>query len=302
VTFINQTPDSVADETAWEEVAPAGDPDSVYADSVDPNSVDPDTVDHDSADPDSFDPDLADSDAGDRGDDGDGIEEQSTHALFEGDEGGLELDERRALVVLLKNRFITSGSHPREWKAIMASRQVIAQRLNDLFLELVVSPEREVAYKRSATGGGEFPTLLHDTAWQREETALLVYLRVQARSEQSRGEVHARVSQSELIEYLRESRPDSATDRVADDRRADRAIGALKSAGLLVRTDEDGVFRISPAIEPMLPVSTLNNLLTWLNVRTAAGPADVAGLQTDADFQTDAALQTEALPTEGDSE
>lgn len=287
MTFINQTPDSVADETAWEEVAHAGDP----------NTVDPDTVDPDSADPDSVDSDDSDAD-----DTGDGIEAQSTHALFEGDEGGLELDERRALVVLLKNRFITSESHPREWKAIMGSRQVIAQRLNDLFLELVVSPEREVAYKRSATGGGEFPTLLHDTAWQREETALLVYLRVKARSEQSRGEVHARVSQLELIEYLRESRPDSATDRVADDRRADRAIGALKSAGLLVRTDEDDVFRISPAIEPMLPVSTLNDLLTWLNVRTAAGPADDAGLQTNADVQPDAGLQTDAVPTERDSE
>jgi hypothetical protein len=234
VTSIEQHQDTVADEPDWEEET---------------SSVDPDIADLDT-----------------------GVEPPSTHSLFDGDEGGLEADERRALVVLLKNRFITSESHPREWRAIVASRQVIGQRLNDLFLELVISPEREVAFKRPVTGGREFPTLLHDTAWQREETALLVYLRVRSRSEQGRGEVHARVSHAELVEYLQENRPDSATNRVADDRRTDRAIGALKSAGLLVKTDEDGVFRISPAIEPMLPVTALNNLLTWLNLRTASEP------------------------------
>lgn len=202
------------------------------------------------------------------------VEPTSTHALFDGDDGGLELDERRALVVLLKNRFITSESHPREWKTLVASRSVIARQLNNLFLELEFDPKREVAYKRpvtSDTGGRDFPTLVHDTIWQREETAFLVYLRVRARNDEVRGEVQSRVSQAEMLEYLRENRPESATNQVSDDRRAERAITALKSAGLLVRTSEDGVFRISPAIEPMLPMPTLNNLLTWLNVRTESG-------------------------------
>nr|WP_246298323.1 DUF4194 domain-containing protein [Leifsonia soli] len=194
----------------------------------------------------------------------------TTHSLFDGDEGGLELDERKALVVLLKNRFITSDSHPPEWRAIVKSRKAIAERLNDLFLELVISLDREVAYKRPISGSREFPTLLHDTRWPREETALLVYLRVRARNEQARGEAHARVSRAEMLEYLQENRPESATDRVSDDGRGERAIGALKTAGLLVKTDEDGVFRISPAIEPMLPVTALNNLLAWLKVRTAS--------------------------------
>jgi len=209
-------------------------------------------------------------------------DEQSTHAYFDGDEGGMELDERRALVVLLKNRFITSESHPREWKTITMSRQIINSRLNDLFLELVVSTDREAAYKRPVSHSREFPTLLHDTAWQREETALLVYLRVRARSEQARGEAHVRVSQTELIDYLRDNRPESATDQVMDERRASRAIASLKTAGLLIKTIEDGVFRVSPAIEPMLPVSTLNSLLTWLNVRTATETDDSAAIEKEA--------------------
>ena len=277
MTFIGQHHDPIAEDADREEEAA---------------SVNLDTADPDTADPDTADPDVAGSDT----DDSDAaVEAPSTHALFEGDEGGLDLEERRALVVLLKNRFITSESHPREWRAINVSRQRIAGRLNDLFLELVISPEREVAFKRPVGGSGEFPTLLHDTAWQREETALLVFLRVRSRSEQARGEVHARVSHAELVEYLRENRPDSATNRVADDRRANRAIEALKSAGLLVKTVEDGVFRISPAIEPMLPVTALNNLLTWLNLRTAAGADDDEAAPSEP-ASTDAA-QTEQVPT-----
>ena len=278
MSFIDQHHDTSSEKPDWE----------VERSSAESEAVDPvDDADRGMASPDDADLDDADADA----DSTDG-EVQSTHALFDGDAGGLELEERRAMVVLLKNRFITSESNPREWRATVKSRRIIGERLNDLFLELVVNTEREVAYKRPATGGGEFPTLLHDTAWQREETALLVYLRVRSRSEQSRGEAHARVSYAELAEYLQENRPDSATNRVADDRRTNRAIGSLKTAGILVKTDEDGVFKVSPAIEPMLPVPVLNDLLTWLKVRTAAGPDDAA--LTDVE-------QTQAVPTDAAS-
>lgn len=151
---------------------------------------------------------------------GEEAEEPSTHALFDGDDGRLHPDERKALVVLLKNRFITSESHPREWRTLVASYRAISRVLNDLFLEPKYDAKREVAYKRavsSNTGGRDFPTLLHDTIWQREETALLAYLRVRARNEEVRGEMHAQVSQAELLEHLRENRPESATNQVADE-------------------------------------------------------------------------------------
>lgn len=250
MSFIEQTHDGAV-EPEWVDAAVAAVAEGTDEDSVEEFSVDEDANTS-----------LEDS------------ESASTHALFDGDEGGLELDERRALVVLLKNRFVTSESHPKEWKTIGASRQVIARRLNDLFLELKFDAKRGVAYKRpvtSDTGGRDFPTLVHDTIWQREETALLVFLRVRARNDEVRGEVQSRISEAEMLEYLRENRPESATNQVSDDRRADRAINALKSAGLLTKTGEDGELRISPAIEPMLPAPVLNNLLTWLNVRTESG-------------------------------
>lgn len=264
MSSIEQTHNEVVDLEQGDAAA-----DGTADDSIEEVRAVEDSVDEDSADEDTSNTDEA-------------AESASTHALFDGDEGGLELDERRALVVLLKNRFVTSESHPKEWKTIIASRQVIARRLNDLFLELKLDARREVAYKRpvtSDTGGRDFPTLVHDTIWPREETALLVFLRVRARNDEIRGEVQSRISEAEMLEYLRENRPGSATNQVSDDRRADRAINALKRAGLLMNASDDGVFRISPAIEPMLPVPVLNNLLTWLTARTESGVA--ADLEPD---------------------
>jgi len=205
-------------------------------------------------------------------------EPNSTHALFEGDEGGLELEQRRALVTLLKNRFITSASHPKEWQTISAGRPAIQRTLNDLFLELVYDRDLEVTYKRQAvaeTGNRPFPTLLHDTAWQREETVLLVYLRRRFRNEQAAGNTQVRVSASEMVEHIAELRPTSATDQVADGRRVERAVESMLRAGLLVKTDEEGIYEASSAIEVMMPLQKLNELLDWIEQRIK--PGDGAG-------------------------
>lgn len=211
----------------------------------------------------------------------------STHALFDGDEGGLELEQRKALVVLLKNRFITSTSHPKEWRTIADAPSAIRRNLNDLFLELVFDPDREVAYKRQAiaeTGNRPFLTLLHDTAWQREETVLLVYLRIRFRNEQAAGNTRIRVSTAEMLEHIEELRPTSATDRISDGRRAERAVDAMVKAGLLTKTDEDSTFEVSPAIEVMMPVQKLQDLLDWLKQRTSV----------DDTARTGSARETEA--------
>ena len=57
-------------------------------------------------------------------------------SLFEGDEGGLEYAQRLALVTLLKQRFISSRTHPRDWRVLVEHERVIRSRLNDLFLDL----------------------------------------------------------------------------------------------------------------------------------------------------------------------
>lgn len=212
-----------------------------------------------------------------------------TDALFAGDEGTLDVDQRRVLVVMLKQRFISNRTHPAEWKALTADPRAIRARLHDLFLELVLDTEREVAYKKQVVtegSGRTFPTLLYDNAWSREETILLVYLRTRARAEQASGVSRAYVDRVDLLDYVEQHRDDRATDKSADERRAKNAIDALCSAGLLLGRSDDDRFEISRAVESLLPLEKLNSLLEWLHGEndpddelaisepTIAGPAD----------------------------
>lgn len=88
-------------------------------------------------------------------------EEGSTLALFQGDTGGLSHTQRRALVVLLKNRFISAGQNPTEWRVVRDDPMPIKARSNDMFLDLHLDLHHEVAFKRQAvsdSSGREFPT------------------------------------------------------------------------------------------------------------------------------------------------
>jgi hypothetical protein len=190
----------------------------------------------------------------------------STSSLFSGDEGTLEADQRRALVLLMKQRFMTSY-HQTEWKALVANPAPIVSRLHDMFLDLFFDTEREVAYKRQVAiegSGRPFPTLLYDAAWKREETILLVYLRSKARSEQAAGLTRVYVDRDEMLDYVRQHRPESATNRVQDEARAKNAVESLTSAGLLKRAADGDRYEISRAIEALLPLGTLKSLNEWL--------------------------------------
>ncbi|MGZ4639114.1 MAG: DUF4194 domain-containing protein [Actinomycetes bacterium] len=191
-------------------------------------------------------------------------------ALFEGDEGGLEVDQRRALVALIKQRFISERTHPKEWRALTRNPRPIRSRLNDLFLDLHLDLDRGVAYKRQVTpegGGRPFPTLLHDTPWGREDTLLLVYLRSRLRNDQAAGHEKVFVDRDDMLEFVAQHRPAHATDQVGDGRRAAKAVETLYRAGLLIGASTAERFEVSNALEVLLPMEKLTELLTWLRAQ-----------------------------------
>ncbi|MCZ2818032.1 DUF4194 domain-containing protein [Modestobacter sp. VKM Ac-2984] len=216
-------------------------------------------------------------------------ESTASVSLFEGDEGGLELDQRKALVVLLKQRFISGRTHPKEWQALTRNPRPIRARLNDQFLELHLDREREIAYKRQVSpegGGRPFPTLLYDAPWGREDTILLVFLRTRFRSEQAAGADRVFVDRLDMLEYVAQHRPAHATDQAGDARRAARAIDTLYSAGLLVGRSDADRFEVSNAIEVLLPMFKLQHLLTWLREHNGSTNTDTgtgAGADTSAE-------------------
>ena len=171
----------------------------------------------------------------------------SSFSLFEGDEGGLTVEQRRTLVLLLKHRYISAALQPAEWRTLLASRSLLTSRLNDLFLDLHVDLHYEVAFKRQAVGeGGErFPTLLHDVAYTREETILLVLLRQRFRSERASGVDIVIVDRDNLVDNVAHFRPEHATDRFGDARRATAAVDSLAKALTTLLNNPERLARMS---------------------------------------------------------
>ncbi|MFC6152156.1 DUF4194 domain-containing protein [Nocardioides yefusunii] len=197
-------------------------------------------------------------------------------SLFEGDEGTLEVAQRHALVTLLKQRFISARTHPRDWRTLVEHEGLLRSRLNDLFLELQVDREREVAWKRQATSetAAKFPTLLHDTAWSREETLVLVHLRDRLRAGLASGESKVFVDTDDVLDYVESFRPLHATDPAGDEKRARNAVAAVAKAGLLISTGTDDRFEISEAVEPLLPLELLKELLAALQRANETVPVE----------------------------
>jgi hypothetical protein len=197
-------------------------------------------------------------------------------SLFEGDEGGLEYAQRHALVTLLKQRFISARTHPRDWQVLVEHERVVRSRLNDLFLDLAVDRDREVAWKRQAVSetGSRFPTLLYDAAWSREETLVLVHLRDRLRAGHAGGDVRVYVDREDVVDYVASFRPGHATDEAGDEKRARNAVATVAKAGLLIGVGGDDRFEISEAVEPLLPLELLQELLDALQRANSDGPPE----------------------------
>lgn len=206
-------------------------------------------------------------------------------ALWEGDTGELTAAQRRTFVALLKNRFITADGSPSEWRVLTEAEPLLRSRLGDLFLDLHIDRARGVAFKRQARSdaGDTFPTLLHDTAWRREETVLAVYLRMKFRSERAAGAADVIVDRADLLAAVQQFRPEHATDISGDAKKAANAIEALRTAGLLTRTPDEERLKISPVIEVLLSLEKLQELRDSLRELTTSvdGPTGDAGNETE---------------------
>lgn len=232
-------------------------------------------------------------------------EPESTLALFEGDRGGLSLAQRKALVVLMKNRFVSAAQRPNEWRVIREDPEAIQARMHDMFLDLHIDYRYEVAFKRQAaseTGGREFPTLLHDTAYNREETILLVFLRHRFQSEQNAGHDVVTVEEDDLIAQVASFRPASDKDLHGGKRAATNAVKNLIKADVLMETNDPGRLRISPVIAVLLPLPKLHELWEWLINENSDTPVSVdAPLDAGPDTEDDAADDLEPREEEANA-
>lgn len=193
-------------------------------------------------------------------------EDATSLAMFDEDASTLFPEQRRCLHALLKNRYISAERHPEHWAVLIANQQLIKSRLNDVFLDLQVDRNYQVAFKRQATAetGDLLPSLLRDMSHTKEETIVMMFLRQRFFAQRQEGDNVVFVDKQTLLDEVADQRPEHATHRAMDQKRALKAIEGLGTAGVLLKTADPERFRISPIIEVLLPVEKLRILWTWL--------------------------------------
>jgi hypothetical protein len=200
--------------------------------------------------------------------------EDDEPVLFAGDTGTLPYEARRTLALLLQRRYVAAADHPAEWKALLAHQQVLESRCHDMFVELVVDRDYEIAYKRQVRSDGlSIPVLLKDEPYKRVETLLMLFLRNRFRQEQGSGQAVAFVDAEELVDYATGFLAHDETNLAARRREIDNAVATLAREHVIEEV-ATGRFRVLPVVEILLPVDRLRELTQWLRAGGVVEPTD----------------------------
>jgi len=203
-------------------------------------------------------------------------ENDTANSLYTGDTGELALDTRRALVQLLSGPSLDGRRHTKLWPVLIRDEDVIRRRLADLFLELVVDRDLQVAFTRQAdTGELETPLLLRRAPLSFIDSVLLLYLRHQLAQAESHGE-RAVVSKVEIVEALSLYERTGNTDRAGFTKRVHASIEKIKDRNILqkIRASDDR-FEVSPTLKLLFSAEEIQSL-TALYQHMATGELSIA--------------------------
>ncbi len=184
-----------------------------------------------------------------------------THTLYQDDCGELPLDTRRALVQLLTGPAVDVHHHSKLWSILIRDEAIIRRRLAELFLELVIDRDTQVAFTRQAdTGELEVPTLLRRAQLTFIDSVLLLHLRQRLTQASAQGE-RAVLSTPEMIEYLTLYQHSSNTDQAGFIKRIYASIEKIKKHNILrkIRGSEER-FEISPTLKLLFSAEEIQAL------------------------------------------
>ena len=173
--------------------------------------------------------------------------------------GSLVDDSRRVLVALLQGPFLDGRKDHARYAQLLRDRSAIEQRLADLFLELVVDDDAQVAFVRQSEDDADAPKLLRRlTGMNRLDSVLLLVLRQMLLTQSSRGQ-RAVVSEREIEQALAAYRRTASTDEAGFAKEIRASIAKLQRAGLL---DEQGdAYEVSPVLRLMIDPDTAREFI-----------------------------------------
>jgi hypothetical protein len=200
-----------------------------------------------------------------------GDETQPAGVLFVNDTGELPLDTRRVLVQLLSGPSLEGRRHARLWTILLRDEQVIRRRLAELFLELVLDRELQVAFTSQVVAEElDIPILLRRAQLTFIDSVLLLFLRQRLTQADSHGE-RAVIARDEIVENLMPYERAASTDRAGFGKRVNASIEKLKKHNILQKLrSSDDRFEIAPTLKLLFSAEEII-ALTALYDRMAAG-------------------------------
>lgn len=189
------------------------------------------------------------------------VEEHKEAAIFLGDTGSLPIDTRRVLVQLLLGPSVDARRQTKLWPVLLRDETVIRSRMHELFLEVVIDHEQQVAFTRQVTSEElEVPILLRKASLTFLETALLLFLRQRLTQADAQGE-RAVVSLSDMQEHLGVFERDNNPDHAKFGRQVVNAVDKAKKLSLLQRIrSSDERYEVAPTLKLLFSAEEIQQL------------------------------------------
>ena len=186
---------------------------------------------------------------------------EENSGYYPGDTGQLPIDARRVLVQLLIGPSLDAKRHSKLWPVLLRFETDIRSRLAELFLELVLDRDGELAFTRQAdTEELDSPILLRRINLTFIDSVLMLYLRQQLAEADIRGE-RAVVSIGELNEQLALFENSVNTDHAGFIKRVKAAIEKAKTNNILNRiSGSDDRYEISATLKLLFSAEEVANL------------------------------------------
>lgn len=163
------------------------------------------------------------------------------------DHGELQPGTRRALLAVLRGPYVRANTGDgRVWAALVRDEPIIRSRLADLYLDLILDLDAGLAFVRNLAVV-DAPSVVRNHPLTLLDTALVLFLRRRLLAQQGGG-VRTFVGRDEIEDQLRSYRPADLTDKKGFDDRITASINKLKKNSVLLTTDDDERWEISPVL------------------------------------------------------
>jgi hypothetical protein len=206
------------------------------------------------------------------------VSNQSHDVLFMGDQGTLPVETRRVLVQLLLGPALDARRQTKLWPILLRDESTIRSRLHELFLELVIDRDLEVAFTRQVVSDElDVPILLRRTQLTFLDSLLLLFLRRRLTQSDAQAE-RAVLAHQEMVDHLTIFQRQGNVDHARFGKQIANAIEKAKRLSLLQKIrDSDDRYEVSPTLKLLFPAEEIQ-ALARIYAELAAGSSPNANL------------------------